>query len=813
MTDPIGNSASNPSSVTVDLVPPSDPVINMIREGDESLSGTGDVGTTITLTTDNPGGPTVTCTNAPVIVATNGEWTCNMPSPAPLEDDIITAISTDEATNASTPINSTVLPADATPPNAPTIDPVTEGDATITGVAEPNVVVDLSGSSPSITCTNAPVTASAAGFWSCTPAVVPTGDDIISATVTDPATNTSTVATTTVAGTGEIEPPAIDPVSAGDTNITGTATPNASITLTTDGVGGPSITCANDPVEVDSSGNWYCETPSPVPAEGDVISATQTITSSTSGAVTTTVSNATNIAPPSPLVDPTNGTSVAGTTIPNGLIDIIDITTGTTLCSTTANASGVYSCAPLAPATTDGQEIVAVVTDPATNSTSNPALETIDAQIPAAPVITAPIASEYVKNTTTVSGTCETGATVSISNADLLPNPTTDVCSSGVFAIDVTWLPPADGSLETLSVTQTDPAGNTSPADTVDVNVDLSTPAAPSIVFPVSSGSTDGTVSGTGAEPNATIIVTVQGTGETCSVMVAGDGSWSCDLSPTPSMGAATIEATATDEAGNTSLPTTLATTIDTLAPASPTVNFPTLNGPTDGTVSGTGAEPNSTITVEVAGTGETCSVTVAGDGSWSCDLSPTPSEGPVVLEVVATDPAGNSSGTTLVPASVDTTNPADPVITTPSDNDPDNNTTTVSGTCEANATVSITNALLTPNPTTTVCETDSTFDIEVTWQAAADGNTETLTVTQTDVAGNNSTGNDTVDVNVDLTAPVAPVITSHVDNDPDNNPTTLEGTCETDALVIIGSVNLTTNPTQSTCVGGTYSVDLTWKI
>lgn len=319
-------------------------------------------------------------------------------------------------------------------------------------------------------------------------------------------------------------------------------------------------------------------------------------------------------------------------------------------------------------------------------------------------------------------------------------------------------------------------------------------------------------MSGSGSTAGDTVTATVQGSGETCTTTVAGDGSWSCDLSPSPSEGAVVIDVIATDPVGNDSTATTVNATIDTTDPADPTVDFPTSGGSTDGTVSGSGAGPGETITITVQGTGETCTDTVAGDGSWSCDLAPTPSAGAIIIDAIATDPAGNPSGTTIVNATVDLTPPSAPTITSHVDNDVDNNPTVLAGACEAGGLVSISHANLNPNPTTTLCDGGGAYSVSLTWLPAADANTETLSVTQSDVAGNPAGSSVTVAIAVDLTAPAAPTITSHVDDDPDNNPTTLTGACETDATVVISNANLNPNPTQTTCVGGTYNVDLTWN-
>jgi hypothetical protein len=157
-------------------------------------------------------------------------------------------------------------------------------------------------------------------------------------------------------------------------------------------------------------------------------------------------------------------------------------------------------------------------TEPATDETY-----TVDNAAPSAPTITAPTTEQTVNNPTTVTGACETGATVSIANANLTPNPTTGTCTASAYSIPVTWNGGTSGS-QTLTVTQTDPAGNTSSSSTVNVNVslapDTTAPAAP-VLQPIDNN--DLTITGTG-EPGATIALT----NASCSnapIIVAANGS------------------------------------------------------------------------------------------------------------------------------------------------------------------------------------------------------------------------------------------------------------------------------------------------
>lgn len=87
-----------------------------------------------------------------------------------------------------------------------------------------------------------------------------------------------------------------------------------------------------------------------------------------------------------------------------------------------------------------------------------------------------PSDNETIQTTTSTSeGTCETGATISISNVHLQTNPTTVVCSGGVFSTSITFLSSGLNTPIALSFTQTDVAGNVSSATVKNVAYALQT--------------------------------------------------------------------------------------------------------------------------------------------------------------------------------------------------------------------------------------------------------------------------------------------------------------------------------------------------
>ena len=99
-------------------------------------------------------------------------------------------------------------------------------------------------------------------------------------------------------------------------------------------------------------------------------------------------------------------------------------------------------------------------------------------------------------------------------------------------------------------------------------------PAHP-VMVRINAAETGSAITGT-AEANATIALTL-GTGNVRTVTANGSGTWTytlvADDITAMGQGAETLSATATDAAGNTSVAGTRAITIDTIAPATPTID------------------------------------------------------------------------------------------------------------------------------------------------------------------------------------------------------------------------------------------------
>ncbi|MFE7226183.1 Ig-like domain-containing protein, partial [Nocardioides sp. NPDC057577] len=401
-------------------------------------------------------------------------------------------------------------------------------------------------------------------------------------------------------------------------------------------------------------------------------------------------------APEAPVIEsPADGSSISdstptitGTGEPGATVEVsMD---GTVIGTATVDADGGWTL-PTTDALAEGEHTVsAIQTDEAGNvSPADSNTFTIDTAGPEAPVITGPADGSTIgPDVQTVTGTAEPNATVNVT-VDGVDHETT-ANAEGAWSIDV-GTPFAEGE-HTATATQTDAAGNTSPAATSTFTVDASE-EAPVITSPESGTTTDDntpTIEGTGT-PGTTITVYDQDDNEIGTTTVAPDGTWTLDA-PELADGTYTFVATQTDDLGNVSPESnSVILTIDTAAPQAPVITAPEADSVTADntpTVTGTG-EPGAEVEVFIDGV-PVGTTTVDPTGNWSLELTTPLADGGHTATATQTDEAGNVSPTSdPVPFTVDTQAPAAPVITSPADGDvTDDSTPTITGTGEPGATV-----------------------------------------------------------------------------------------------------------------------------
>ena len=358
--------------------------------------------------------------------------------------------------------------------------------------------------------------------------------------------------------------------------LSGTAEPGSSVTLT-DGNGNPI-----GQTTADANGNWSFTPSTPLP-DGTVVNVVARDAAGNSSPPASVTVDA--VAPATPTVDPSNGTTLSGTAEPGSSVTLTD-GNGNPIGQVTADGSGNWTFTPSTPLP-NGTVVNATATDPSGNA-SSPASVTVDAVAPATPVVNP-------SNGTTLSGTAEPGATVTLTDGN--GNPIGQVTADGSGNWSFTpGTPLPNGTV--VNATASDPTGNTS------------------------SGQHHRGLGGAGRAGGQS----EQRRGDQRHRRTGRHGDpdrWQrqsdraghrrrqrqLELHPsTPLADGTVVNATATDPAGNTGGQGS--TTVDAIAPATPTVNLS--NG---SSLSGT-AEPGSTVILTDGNGNPIAEVTADGSGN-----------------------------------------------------------------------------------------------------------------------------------------------------------------------------------------------------
>ncbi|MFY9995003.1 MAG: BapA/Bap/LapF family large adhesin [Leclercia sp.] len=744
-TDAAGNAsdASTPFILTVDTLPPAVP---------ELLAVTDDVGTVTALTngqlTNDPtptlngtgeAGATVSIYDGTTLLGTaligdDNAWTFTPTVPLGNGEHALTVIATDAAGNASDPTDAFTINVDTTPPAAPAITlivddtgsvqgPVTDGNPTndtrptLSGTAEANAVVRIYDGDTLV----GEVTASETGEWTLTQTTIAldNGQHNFTATATDPAGNTSLRSPVTAITVDTIAPDA--------------------------------------------------------PNSFTVINTGTTLTGRAEAGSTVTVYN---------------GTTVIGTAV--------------------VRDSGDFSVA-LNPPMRNGEPLTVTATDKAGNTGLEGTLTAPDTTPPAVPVITevldnvSPgigiIDSGALTNDATplLRGTGDANTTLNIYSGDVLVGTTT-VDAEGFWEIQLTTPLPDGGHV--LTAQAVDGNSNASAASNGwTIIVDGTAPDAPAInqvindlsgtaVEVANNGATNDnrpTLYGTG-EPGATISIRVDGA-EVGTTLVGTGGAWTFTPEDALDDGTYAITVVATDTAGNSGdASPAFNVTINTVAPDAPTITYAedntgsiqdnvTSGVATDETrpvLHGTGPA-NAQISV-YDGTTLLGTANTDGLGAWNLALVTPLVNGTHALTATFTDTAGNVGTSVTFDLVVDTVAPLPPAIPTvsvnpdggPGDILPSGGSTrdtspTLNGSGTEGDIVSIYNG------TEKIGETTVQPGGGWSWtpDPALEPGTYTLslTVTNSDGAGNESAPSQSITFTIDTEAPDAPDLPLLTDN------------------------------------------------
>jgi hypothetical protein len=310
-----------------------------------------------------------------------------------------------------------------------------------------------------------------------------------------------------------------------------------------------------------------------------------------------------------------------------------------------------------------------------------------------------------------------------------------------------------DGGYRIIAIA-TDGVGNDSPETTQDLTVDTTAPAAPTITSPDQTSDKTPVIAGT-AEPSSTVTLAIDLDGDgtpdvTYETTADPDGAWSVDTEKaTPTSGTFPegglsdgnygVRATATDDVGNTGPEATQTLTVNSTAPDAPVIASPDKTSDNTPVISGT-AEAGHIVTLAIDLDGDgtpdvTYETTADENGNWSVDTeTATPTSGTFPedglpdndygLSATSRNNIGTSSDEATQTLTVDTTAPAAPVITSPSQTD--DSTPVISGTAEPGHTVTLEIDL----------DGDGTPDVTYETIADPDGNWNVDTEQETPTSG-----------------------------------------------------------------------------
>ncbi len=443
-TDAAGNVGTDTGVVTVDTAAPAAPVIDPVN-GTDPITGTAEPGSTVTVT--YPDGST-----ASVVAGPDGTWT--VPNPGLNDGDTVTAVTEDPAGNTSGPATAVV---DAVAPTV-ALDDVLTNDSTpaLTGtVSDPTatVVVNVDG-------TDYPAVNNGDGTWTLVDNTLPTladGPHTITVTATDAAGNVGTDTGVVTVDTTAPAAPVIDPVNGTDP-ITGTAEPGSTVTVTYPDGSTASVVAGPD-------GTWTV--PNPGLNDGDTVTAvTEDPAGNTSGPATAVVDA---VAPTVALDDvlTSDSTPALTGTVSDPTATVVVNVDGTDYPAVN-NGDGTWTLVDnTLPTLADGPHTITVTaTDAAGNVGNDTAVVTIDTSLPVVSL------DDLTTNDTTpaLTGAIDDPTATVVVNVDGIDYPATNN-GDGTWTLADNTLPALIDGPHTVTVTATDPAGNTA-TDTATLTID-----------------------------------------------------------------------------------------------------------------------------------------------------------------------------------------------------------------------------------------------------------------------------------------------------------------------------------------------------
>ena len=634
------------------------PTVDPVKAGDTVVSGTAEPGATVTVNVSGEG---------PVTVNANeeGNWTANVPELS--EGDTVTVVATADDKDPSAPVTVSVSGLTVATPTAAISGNETDGYPVV-GKAVANAAIEITNAQGDVVGSG---TADDDGNYRIEIApdqVTPEENLNVTAVVSAGGKDYRSGATTVVVPADNREnqtaTPTIDPVSAGDTTVSGTAEPGSTVTITVTGEN--PIT-----VEADDQGNWTTDVPEV--SEGDTVTVVaETDGKDPSAPISVTVGGITVASPTASISgNEIDGYPVTGKAAANTTIEITNAQ-GDVVATGTTDGDGNYRIviAPDQVAPEESLNVTAVVTAGGKDYRSGATPITV----PLANQTTTPTIDPVTAGDETISGTAEPGSTVTITNGDKDP-VVVEADDQGNWTAELPEV--SEGDTITV-VAETD---GKDPSAPITVTVDGLTVTAPTAS--ISGNEIDGYPVVGKAAPDATVEITnaqgdVVGTGTT-----DGDGNYRIviapdQVAPEENLNVAAIVTAGGKDYRSANTPITVPEDNQT---GTPTID-PVTAG--DDTISGT-AEPGSTVTIT---NGDKDPVVVEADeeGNWTAEV-PEVSEGDTITVVAETDGKDPSAPITVTVDGLTVDAPTASISGNQTDGYP------VVGETVANAVIEITNA------------------------------------------------------------------------------------------------------------------------
>ncbi|MGE8306515.1 MAG: BapA/Bap/LapF family large adhesin, partial [Pseudomonas kermanshahensis] len=687
LSDAAGNISGPASLATPDRTPPAAISNPVLSQDGKQLSGSGEAGATVQVR--NAAGTVL----GTAVVGADGRFTVVFDTPQ-ATGQAIGVTQVDAAGNTSPAVN--VTTPDLTPPAPLTNVVLNNNGLTLTGLGEAGATVTVRGPDGTIIGTGL---VSANGSFTLTLDNAQLNAQHLSVTQTDAGNNTSTAVAVTAPDF--TPPPAPTALALAATGLQLTGSAEAGSTVTVRDASGNVLGTA-----VAGSNGTFQVTLSSAQTNGQTLQVTATdAAGNVSPAAPYTAADTTPPAAVANLAVSANGATLTGTGEANATVTV-RAPDGTALGTATVGADGSFTVN-LSPAAITGESLSVVQADAAQNVSP--------AQTVTAPGILAPETPDNLvlaADGLVVTGTATPGSTVTVYGPNGVLLGTAPVANDGTFTVNLGSVQ-ANGEVLHVSAVGTD--GSTSlPATLQAPDTTAPLPLANVVL------SSDGLVLSGRGEPGATVTVIGEGGVDLGTGVVDANGNFSINLGSAQINGEQ-LSASQSDAAGNESNSISLIAP-DHVAPDA-AENLAFAGG--GSLLNGTG-EAGSTVRVLAADGSVLGTAVVRGDGSFQVDLNAPQANGQQV-QVVLTDAAGNQSAASPITAP-DTTPPTAPTeLAISSDG------ITLTGRGEVGALLIVTGPDGSEVGRATV---DASGHFTVTLSPAL-GNSELLSFTQTDTAGN----------------------------------------------------------------------------